>query len=148
MAARILTNTKGGKASYLDMPISQTRVDQVAAALKGSESFSRWLGGMDKNKAARLLSGHGGDLEKSFKDHLKKLPAGELKNDPALRRYMPTAKERIEELQKQAEAAAKERKELRKRYAGMYKEYKVKLRGTYTNPVLTGSFPPMLRQAP
>ena len=126
MAARILTNTKGGKASYLDMPISQTRVDQVAAALKGSESFSRWLGGMDKNKAARLLSGHGGDLEKSFKDHLKKLPAGELKNDPALRRYMPTAKERIEELQKQAEAAAKERKELRKRYAGMYKEYKVK----------------------
>lgn len=23
-----------------------------------------------------------------------------------------------------------------------------KLRGTYTNPVLTGSFPPMLRQAP
>ena len=129
MAARILTNTKGGKASYLDMPISQTRVDQVAAALKGSESFSRWLGGLDKNKAARLLSGHGGDLEKSFKDHLKKLPAGELKNDPALRRYMPTAKERIEELQKQAEAAGKERKELRKRYAGMYKEYKVKQAG-------------------
>ena len=120
MAARILTDTKGGKASYLDIPISQTRVDQVAEALKGSASFSQWLNGLDKNKAAKLLSGHGGDLEQSFKNHLKKLPAGELKNDPALRRYMPTAKERIEELQKQAEQADKdknlseEQKELRK----------------------------------
>ncbi len=116
MAARILTNTKGGKASYLDIPISRTRVDQVAEALKGSDSFRQWLGGLDKNKAAKLLSGHGGDLEKSFKDHLKKLPAGELRNDPALQRYMPTAKERIEELQKQAVRLVKERDVLREQY--------------------------------
>ena len=116
MAARILTDTKGGKASYLDIPISQTRVEQVAEALKGSESFNQWLGGLDKNKAAKLLSGHGGDLEKSFKDHLKKLPAGELRNDPVLRRYMPTAKERIEELQKQAATVGKERELLRTKY--------------------------------
>ena len=124
MAARILTNTKGGKASYLDIPISRTRVDQVAEALKGSDSFRKWLGGMDKDKAAKLLSGHGGDLEKSFKDHLKKLPAGELRNDPALQRYMPTAKERIEELQKQAVRLVKERDVLREQYNDLVDVYR------------------------
>ena len=46
--------------------------------------------------------GHGGGIDDLFKDYLKNLPAGNLHNDQALARYMPTVQERIEALQTQA----------------------------------------------
>ena len=45
---------------------------------------------------------HGGELDDMFRKHLRTLPAGELRNDAILKRWMPTVKERIESLQEQA----------------------------------------------
>ena len=52
-----------------------------------------------------MKRGHGGALEEKFREYLCKLPGGKLPNDPALRRWMPSCRERIEVLQKQAAAA-------------------------------------------
>ena len=59
------------------------------------------------NELNRLAKkrGHGGALEDKFRDYLCKLPAGQLPNDPSLRRWLPTCRERIEALQKQAAAS-------------------------------------------
>ena len=108
-AARIAVDTKGGKAAYLKKPLSETQADEIAEALNDSENFKDWLKTLNKDKAKALLSGHGGDLEKDFRRHLLKAPPGKLENDPVLRRYMPTAKERIEELQRQVKDARKAR---------------------------------------
>ncbi|MCR5282661.1 MAG: hypothetical protein K6E18_04775 [Lachnospiraceae bacterium] len=62
---------------------------------------------MEKAQDA-AAKGHGGGLDALFKDYLKNLPPGQLKNDdPGLKRFMPTVKERIEALQEQAKAAAR-----------------------------------------
>ena len=106
-AARIAVDTKGGKAAYLKKPLSEKQAEEIADALNDSENFKDWLKTLNKDKAKALLSGHGGDLEKDFRRHLLKAPPGKLENDPALRRYMPTAKERIEELQRQVKEARK-----------------------------------------
>ncbi len=106
-AARIAADTKGGKAAYLKKPLSEKQAEEIADALNDSENFKDWLKTLNKDKAKALLSGHGGDLEKDFRRHLLKAPPGKLENDPALRRYMPTAKERIEELQRQVKEARK-----------------------------------------
>ena len=53
---------------------------------------------------------HGGVIDELFTDYLKNLPAGKLNNDPSLRRYVPTVKERIEALQTQAGELIREKK--------------------------------------
>ncbi|MCR5336994.1 MAG: hypothetical protein K6E75_00410 [Lachnospiraceae bacterium] len=60
-------------------------------------------------KAEKAASaGHCGGVDDMFKDYLKNLPAGQLKNDdPSIARFMPTVQERIEALQKQAKACRK-----------------------------------------
>lgn len=55
-----------------------------------------------------VLSGHGGAMEDMFKKHLRELSPGQLSNDPELAHFMPTAKERIESLQKQVKALPKD----------------------------------------
>ena len=106
-AARIAVDTKGGKAKYLNKPLSEMQTEKIAAELNKNKNFRDWLSTLDKDKARGLLSGHGGDLEQDFRQHLLKAPPGKLENDPALRRYMPTARERIEELQRQVKEARK-----------------------------------------
>ena len=108
-AARIAVDTKGGKAKYLNKPLSDTQRARIAEDLNKNEHFQDWLKNLDKDKAKSLLSGHGGALERDFRQHLLKTAPGKLANDPVLRRYMPTAKDRIEELQKQVKNAAKQR---------------------------------------
>ncbi|MBO4337611.1 MAG: hypothetical protein J5842_06030, partial [Lachnospiraceae bacterium] len=61
---------------------------------------------LEKAEAA-AASGHGGGLDKLLTQYLRDLPAGQLNNDPSIERYMPTVKERIESLQKQAKNTMK-----------------------------------------
>ena len=73
-----------------------------------------FLGFLEKNdnSMSKLISdrGHDENMEDMFRDYLLKLPAGELKNDSILNRFMPGAVDRIEELQRQARESSDKKK--------------------------------------
>ena len=106
-AARMAVDTAGGRASYLRKPLSKMQAALAAEDLNKNGNFRDWLKTLGKDKARALLSGHGGDLEKDFRNYLRQVPPGKLENDPALKRYLPTARERIESLQEQVKRAGR-----------------------------------------
>ena len=114
MAARMLANSKRGKAKRLkETRLTEEQIKAKAKELMENGLFGRFIqslrdNGQKRAKAeAAVGAGHCGGLDDMFKDFLLKLPAGELKNEKLLDRYMPTAKDRIEELQRQVELKQK-----------------------------------------
>ena len=114
MAARMLANSKRGKAKRLkDTRLTEEQIEAKAKELRENGLFGRFIqslrdNGQKRAKAeAAVGAGHCGGLDDMFKEFLLKLPAGELKNEKLLNRYMPTAKDRIEELQQQVELKQK-----------------------------------------
>ncbi len=113
-AARILSDSVRNDRSSLDKSFSRNELNAMSQKLMDNVQFrdfinETYIGDDDEgNKklndtARRLYSSrtHGGFIEDEFKKYLLKRPAGELENSPELARFMPTARERIDELKKQ-----------------------------------------------
>lgn len=110
MAARMLADSKRGSGKRLrNTQLTEKQINDKARELMENGLFGRFIhslagSGQKLAKAeAAVGAGHCGGLDDMFKSFLKKLPAGELTNEKLLDRYMPTARDRIEELQRQAE---------------------------------------------
>ncbi|MBR0135896.1 MAG: hypothetical protein IJM18_06820, partial [Clostridia bacterium] len=113
-AARILADSVRNKRDSLRVELRRGDIDELSEMLTKNEQFNSFIvdtywGEEDENEA-RLRSTerklyasrtHGGFIEDEFKKYLLKRPAGELENSPELARFMPTAKEMIEELKRQ-----------------------------------------------
>jgi len=111
MATRMAVNSIPGKGKSLDVFTNSVERYKAEQKLLGNKQFRDFLATVvddpKKIKAAISLatSGHGGGLDKMFTTYLKTRPAGELRNDPEISRFMPTVKDRLEYLQKKAGAA-------------------------------------------
>lgn len=113
IAARILTDARRNSPETLKTSVSLDELNKKASELMQNPCFRDFMASLQKNpkklreaeKAAN--TGHGGGLEDLFTAYLKKAPAGSLRNDSVLARYLPNAKTRIEFLKKQAEAKMK-----------------------------------------
>ena len=110
MAARMLANSKRGSAKRLKRTeLTEEQINEKARELMENELYGKFihsLSGSGKKLAqaeAAINKGHCGGLDDMFKEFLLKQPAGKLKNEKLLDRYMPTARERIEELKRQVE---------------------------------------------
>ena len=116
MAARELSNSVRGKKSTLNKPLDDKGITRRAAEIMANKSFKDFA---EKLKQPENLSkveaifkkthSHGGELDDLFRDYLTKRPAGELENDPNLKRWMPTVKQRVEFLQSEAAKAQKKK---------------------------------------
>lgn len=103
MATRSSVGAVRGKKGSLDAQLDPKALDADRQALLGSEAFKNFLADPSQSAAIRkaALDGHGGALEDSFKEYVKSVNVIP-KNTPE--RYMPTALERTEALQKKIEA--------------------------------------------
>ena len=128
-AARILANSQRGSKLALFEEISGAEVYEVAERLQQNPDFRNFISEsylQDRaNNYAKLRDAedklcnartHGGFIEDKFKKYLLKKKPGELENSPELARFMPTAKERIEELKRQVKNNPDDR-ELQKKAA-------------------------------
>ena len=109
IAARQLSNAVEGKPDNLqNTKLNAVSIQERAEKLENEPLYKMFIKSLEKdeklmNKAIdAACTGHGGKLEKQFKEFLLKQPAGMLPNKPIFARYMPTVKSRIEFLQKQA----------------------------------------------
>lgn len=103
MAVRAERNDLG---ALREARLTEAQQSCMARQLMENETFKKFY---EENEAElnrlAMKRGHGGLLEEKFQAYLCGLPAGELPNDPALQRYLPTCRQRIEALQKQVEKA-------------------------------------------
>ena len=109
MAARELSNSTRGKASTLNKVISEVEIKARAAKIMENEEFNKFTDELSEGEDLRKVEAvftkrfsHGGELDDMFRAHLASRPAGDLENDPKLKRWMPTVRQRIEWLQKDA----------------------------------------------
>ena len=107
MAARELSNSVRGKASTLNKVISEVEIKARAAKIMENEEFNKFTDELSEGEDLRKVEAvftkrfsHGGELDDMFRAHLVSRPAGKLENDPNLKRWMPTVRQRIEWLQK------------------------------------------------
>ena len=118
MAARELSNSVRGKKSTLNQQIDDpAKITRRAAEIMANKSFKDFAAKLSKGENLTKVEAifkkthsHGGELDDLFRDYLTKRPAGELENDPNLKRWMPTVKQRVEFLQKEAAKTQKENK--------------------------------------
>lgn len=114
LSARAAAGAVRGKKGSLDKVPDPKTYEEGRRNLLNNRHFKDFMKkcGEDPALAEKtrkaVLSGHGGALEDLFKKHLRELPPGQLSNDPELAHFMPTAKERIESLQKQIKALPKD----------------------------------------
>ena len=108
-AARELSNSVRGKKSTLGESISDYKINKRAAEIMANKSFKDFAAKLSKSENLTKVEAifkkthsHGGELDDMFRDYLTKRPAGELENDPKLKRWMPTVKQRVEFLQSEA----------------------------------------------
>ena len=116
-AARELSDSVRGKASTLNKQLQWDQITNRASKIVKNESFKDFVEKLRRpenlSKVEAIFTkkhSHGGELDDLFRDYLTKRPAGELKNDPDLKRWMPTVKQRVEFLQKEAAKTQKENK--------------------------------------
>ena len=116
-AARELSNSVRGKKSTLGESISDYKINKRAAEIMENKSFKDFAAKLSKGENLSKVEAifkkthsHGGELDDMFRDYLTKRPAGELENDPKLKRWMPTVKQRVEFLQSEAAKVQKENK--------------------------------------
>lgn len=99
MALRINVNSTRGDKSTLNKAVDKQTLDQTIMLMSGSRAFQSFvIGKGEAQMISDLRSGHGGKAEDEYKKYLIScdvLPG----NVP--RRYMPTAKQRIEAIQDQ-----------------------------------------------
>ena len=114
MAARELVGSVRGKASSLNKEINELDLEKRAKQLlktNNFETFVRRLSKLENRRAVEAIftkkHSHGGELDDEFRKSLKDCPAGQLENDLKLKRWLPTVKQRVEQLQKQAAKAMK-----------------------------------------
>ena len=112
-AARILSDSVRGKKDTLDEFFNRNQLDALADSLMDNRDFNDFINEnyLDDEPEYKKLhraesklasaGTHGGFIEDEFKKFLLKKKPGELENSPELARYMPTARERIEELKRQ-----------------------------------------------
>ena len=113
MASRYLAESEIGHVDKLyHKPMTLKQIDEKAKELyDNNEYFRKFIDKISTEPKYRTVaekcagSGHGGGLDKMFIRYLNAQPAGTLKNDEMIQRYMPTVKDRIEELQRQAKAS-------------------------------------------
>nr|MCR5627446.1 hypothetical protein [Lachnospiraceae bacterium] len=107
LSYRIAVNSIIGKGSSLEKKADSVDKGATRLDLNNCTELSRWLDNENNipNLRKWALEGHGGRIEKEFTKHLCTLP--KLPKDIP-QRFMPTAKQRIEGLQKQMKAAIKE----------------------------------------
>ena len=116
MAARELSNSTRGKLATLNVQMTEEEIQAHAEKLMNKDSFKKFAEELkqDNNKMRKVEAiftkrfSHGGELDDSFRSYLTNRPAGELQNDPDLKRWMPTIKQRVEKLQKDAAKAIKQ----------------------------------------
>lgn len=99
-AARTAINAKAGsfRGSALDTPRKFDDEARFATEIGTSETFTNYINSTPYEKLRSLvLTGHGGEMEKSFRSFIAK---GDKLPEKIPDRLMPTAKERCEELQK------------------------------------------------
>ena len=117
MAAREIVNSKRGKASTLGGELTQQQITKRANDLKEDPTFQNFVKAIKtipgvQGKVDSILQkkhSHGGELDDMFRDYVLKRPAGKLPNNaPVLDRWLPTVKDRVEWLQKDAKAAMKD----------------------------------------
>ena len=118
-AARELSNSVRGKASTLGVSMTEHQINKRAAEIMANKNFKIFAEKLKKPENLRKVESiftkahsHGGELDDMFREHLRTLPAGKLDNDPDLKRWMPTVKQRIEALQGQAQKSLKAGKEV------------------------------------
>ena len=116
-AARELSDSVRGKASTLNKSLQWEQITSRASKIVKNESFKDFVEKLRRpenlSKVEAIFTkkhSHGGELDDLFRDYLTKRPAGELENDPDLKRWMPTVKQRVEFLQKEAAKTQKENK--------------------------------------
>ena len=113
-AARSLANSVRGNKKTLGKDFTVAELNEKAEEILENDHFNDFIRKTyfdDENREnaklreteQKLSSArtHGGFIEDEFKKYLLKRPAGELDNSPEIARFMPTAKERIEELKRQ-----------------------------------------------
>ena len=117
MAARELSKSVRGKASTLGEKLYGDEIEKHAAEIMENKSFKDFAAKLSKGENLSKVEAvftkkfsHGGELDDMFRDYLTKRPAGELENDPKLKRWMPTVKQRVEFLQSEAAKVQKENK--------------------------------------
>ena len=121
MAVRTRTNAKPNSPSTLSEKMTGAEIKETAKQIKETKGFQAFMQKLDRNADAKkaamkaAATGHGGGVEKQFREFLKTQRAGDLENEEPLARYMPTARERIEFLQQEA-------KEKLSRKAAVYDE--------------------------
>ncbi|MBR1565589.1 MAG: hypothetical protein IJ649_02395, partial [Oscillospiraceae bacterium] len=115
MAARQLSNSTRGKAATLNVQMTQADIEKQARLIMGKDSFKKFAEELKQPDKLRKVEAvftkrfsHGGELDDSFRSYLTNRPAGKLENDPDLKRWMPTIKQRVEKLQKDAAKAIKQ----------------------------------------
>jgi len=116
-AARELSDSVRGKASTLNKEMTNGDIKARADKIMANKSFQDFAAKLSKGENLRKVEAiftkkhsHGGELDDLFRDYLTKRPAGQLENDPDLKRWMPTVKQRVEFLQKEAAKTQKENK--------------------------------------
>ena len=116
-AARELSKSVRGKASTLNKEMTngdiQARADEIMKNASFRDFAKKLADPKNIGKVEAIFTkkhSHGGELDDLFRDYLTKRPAGELENDPGLKRWMPTVKQRVEFLQKEAAKTQKENK--------------------------------------
>jgi hypothetical protein len=115
LATRIVVDSTPGKLDSLKKNTNQFDILKTTVKLLENKNFQNFIAEVsqdpEKMQAIRdditAKYSHGGGMEKMFKEYLLKLPAGELHNDPAIERFLPTVIDRIEELQNQAKEERK-----------------------------------------
>ena len=117
MAARELVGSVRGKASSLNKEVNELELETRAKQLLKTDNFETFVRRLSKPENRRAVEAiftkkhsHGGELDDEFRKSLKDCPAGQLENDPELKRWMPTVKQRVEHLQKKAAEALKGKK--------------------------------------
>lgn len=106
-AARTAINAKAGsfRGSALNTPRQFEDEGRLVTEIGGSETFRKYISKMPYEKLRSLiLTGHGGEMEKSFRGFVAK---GDKLPENLPERLMPTAKERCEALQKKLQDAKK-----------------------------------------
>ena len=109
MAARALSGCKrDDKQTLTGTDLTENRIIEEAEKLRSDPTFRQFMKNVKNTKgwnaAARkaLGSGHAGGLDTLFTQFIAEAYGpGKMPNDPSLKRYMPTAKQRIEALQLQ-----------------------------------------------
>ena len=111
MAARMLADARrGDKSNLKDTNLKLEEINAQADKLKKDPTYQKFIVSIRKNAgavrmtAAAVKSGNGGGLDDMLKDYIRTLPAGQLPQNPLMKRYMPTVKERIEGLRERVKA--------------------------------------------